>query len=279
VQDAPRSASHLFAPGNVADGKFSYAGTSARQRHSVAIVYWNNPAEHFERVPEVVVDDALVAKLGIREIELSPLGVTSRGQANRVGRWLLYSEANESQTVSFRTSFEGAALTLGDVFKVTDPTEAGDRLGGRIKSATASAVTLDAPVTLVAGESYTLSVMWPDAAQPLGYITEERSVSTAAGVASTLTVAPAFSQAPAAQSMWLLASNTVQPTLWRCVALDEVEAGIYEVTGSAYDPGKFAAVEQGVKLEPRPISRLRERPVPPTGLTATETVYTAGVGQ
>lgn len=275
VQDSPKPASHLFGPSNVVDGVFTYSGTSAAQRHSVAIVYWNNPAEHFERVPEVVTDDRLMAKLGVREVELSPIGVTSRAQAARVGRWLLYSEDAEGRTVSFKTAFDGAALELGDVFKVADPNEAGERMGGRIKSATTNAVTLDAVTSLASG-TYTLSVMQPDASQPLGYTVEERTVTNAAGPHGTLNVTPAFSTAPVAQGMWLLASASLQATLWRCVRVEETDAGVYEVTGVAHEPNKYAAIEQGMVLEARPISRLREQPLPPTGLTLAETVYTAG---
>jgi predicted phage tail protein len=274
TQDAPSDAAMLFTPDNVSPEGFVYASTSSSvTRHSVAIVYWNNPAEFFKRVPEVVVNDEMVAKIGIREIELNPIGVTSRGQANRIGRWALFSEDREAQTIAFKAGMEAEGVTVGQVFKVHDPHEVGERMGGRIKAATASAVTLDAPVTLVLGETYTLSCSFEDASELLGYRVEERSVTNSAGLHSTLNVSPAFSSAPQAQTIWMLASNAVLPTLWRLLTKREIKPGQYEITGVEHDPGKYALIEQGMVLETRPVSRLSERPQMPSNLQLSEVLY------
>jgi predicted phage tail protein len=272
-QDAPSSPEVLFSPANVLDGDFTYASTSANVRNSMAIVYWNNPADFFKRVPEVVVDDALVAKYGIRQIELSPVGITSRGQAARIGKWALLSEDLDAVTISFATGMEGGGVRMGRIFKVADPNEAGERLGGRIRVATTTAVTLDSPVTIAAGETYTLTVMYPDALLPLGYKTEERAVTNGAGVHSTINVTPALSQVPEAQTMWMLASNAVNPTLWRCIGVKEICSEKYEISGVAHNPSKYGAIEMGLKLENKPISRLTSVAITPTSLKFTEVLY------
>jgi predicted phage tail protein len=272
AQDAPQTPRMIFTPANVSPEGFSYASTSATQRHSQVLVYWNNPADFFARVPELVTDDDLVAKLGIITLELNAIGITSRGQAARLGRWALYSEDRETDTIAFNTGEEGAGIGVGQVFEVQDPSEAGERLGGRISVATASAVTLDAPVTLNIGETYTLTIMLADAAAPLGYTTEVRSVTTGAGIHSTLTVAPAFSQAPPVEAMWMLQSNLVKSTLWRCLGVKEESAG-YQVTGVSHDPSKYDFIENGLKLEARPVSRLSEAAVKPTNLQFAEVLY------
>src|SRR5260363_110810 len=59
------------------------------------------------------------------------------------GLWLLYAEQHETETVTFRTGLEGFSLYPGAVFKTTDPNRAGRRMGGRIRAATATEVTLD----------------------------------------------------------------------------------------------------------------------------------------
>jgi Putative phage tail protein len=275
TQDAPAPVAMQFTPANVVEGDFSYASTSSTAtRHSVAIVYWNNPAEFFRRTPEVVVNDELVAKIGIREIELSPIGITSRGQAARIGRWALYSEDREAETVAFKTGLEGAGLRIGQVFTIADPHEAGERLGGRIAASTASAVTIDAPATLNLGESYTLTVTFPDADQPLGYRTEERSVTNGAGLHSTINVSPAFSAAPDAQTIWMLASNMIAPTYWRALSVREITPTEFEITGVAHDPSKYALIENGLVLESRPTTRLSDTPLKPLGpLVFNEVLY------
>ena len=274
-QDAPSWPEMVFTPSNVIDGIFQYASTSAKQRHSMALVYWNNPEDFFKRVPEVVVDDALVAKYGIRQIEIDPIGITSRGQAYRLGKWALYSEDQETDTLQFKTGLEGGGIGIGKVFKVHDPSEAGERIGGRVQAATATAVTLDDAVTLRAGEAYTLTVMMADATAELGYKTEERSVTTPPGAHNVLTAAPGFSQTPQAQSVWVLASNMVAATLWRCLSVKEVdgEANVYAIEAVAHNPGKFASVEQNIVLEKKPISRLSLAAVAPINLSLSEVLY------
>lgn len=277
VQDAPADPVLQFAPGNVVNGHFEYQGQSGLQRHSVFIVYYNDLTQLGKRVPEVYAPDDLVARYGIRELELSPIGVSSRGQAQRLARWAAYSEEMEAEVVSFRVGAEGQIALPGQIFEIADPNEAGERLGGRVRSATTAQVTLDAPVTLQAGESYSLKCQFVDPGTPNAFMTQERAVTTAAGTTSVLNVSPAFTTAPAAQSTWLLASDAVLPTTWRCIGVAEVAgADEFELQGVAHHPGKYALIEQGIALTARPLSRLTLTPPPPTSLSYTETVYRVG---
>lgn len=272
AQDAPSDATMQFTPANAVDGVFTYSSTSLKQRHSIAMVWWNNPSDFFARVPEVVVDDEMVARIGLRELELSPIGVTSRGQAARVGRWALYSEQGEAETVAFATGLEGGGVRLGEVFQIADPSETGGRIGGRVKSGTTSVIDLDAPVVLALGETYALSLTFPDPAGGGAYVTESRAVTTAAGSTAAITVSPAFPQEPQPASIWTLASDTVYPTTWRCISVRPA-GSTYEVVGVAYNPAKYLAVEQGMVLERRPAAGLSAIALAPTDLTFGETIY------
>ena len=139
TQDAPGDPAALFTNANVVDGRFVYTTASHSKRHSQVVV-WRNSLEEFGRlVPEVVVDRALQLRYGVRSLDLSPLGVWSRGQAQRLGKWVLYSEQREGATVSFRVGLDGALVAPGRVFQVADAKEAGERLGGRVRAATAGA--------------------------------------------------------------------------------------------------------------------------------------------
>ena len=276
VQDAPSDALSLFTPANVIDGKFVYQGASERTRHSGVIVYWNNLANQGKREPELYQEPDLVARYGVRNLELSPLGTWSRGQAVRLAKWALYSEDAESEVVNFGVGSEGALVPLGRVFKITDPAVSGERLGGRIHAATSSVVTLDKPVTLMQGEAYTLTVATADPEDPFNLTHEARTVTSAQAGGMALTLATPFSTAPAAQSIWLLESTAVVATTWRCIGVREVPGeNRFEVTGVAHSPDKYLRIEQGIHLDPKPISRLKNGAVKPTNLQITESVYTA----
>lgn len=162
--------------------------------HSVFICYWNDLTKNGKRTPEVYVDDELVRKYGVREIELALIGCTSQGQAARMGRWARYSEQLEGETIQFQVGSDGAVVAPGKVFKVADPNVAGVRLGGRIVSASTTEIELDDYVTLTDGVVYTLTVVRADPSNPFKTLTEERTVSTTVYGApiKTLTVAPAF---------------------------------------------------------------------------------------
>jgi predicted phage tail protein len=277
TQDAPSDPVALFTPANVVGGRFSYQTGSDKQRHSVFIVYWNDLTQLGRRTPEVWSPDHLVARFGLKEMEVEPIGITRRGQALRLAKWMAYTEEHEGRVVAFKVGSQGALVLPGQVCQVADPSEAGERLGGRIHAATASQVTLDAPVTLLAGEVYTLTVQLPDPGDQAALITEERAVTNAAGPTSVLDLAAPYSQAPAPQAVWILQSNNIAATTWRCLSCRESDDGTeYEITALAHDPAKFAAVEQGIVLEPRQVTRLSTQVKPPTSITLTPTVYQDG---
>lgn len=282
TQDAPADPVALFTNANTVPSKpgvhFTYTGGSHSKRHSQVVVWFNSLADLGKLVPEVVVDRALQARYGIRSLELSPLGIWSRGQAQRLGKWVLYSEQREGQGVSFRVGMDGVLLAPGRVFQIADPAEAGERLGGRVRSATMAAVTLDKAVTLAPGEAYTLSVMLQDPANPARLVPEKRPVTNAAGSHQVLNVSPGFSSAPAAQVVWVLQGTSVQATSWRCLGVLEVPGtNDYEITGIRHEPEKYALIEQGITFEPASVSRIRRVPLAPASVSITEAVYGLGL--
>lgn len=264
VQDAPDDAAHLFTAANVVDGIFSYSGSSAKARHSVAQVTWNDPEDLYRQKVEYVEDVDAIARFGVIETQVSAFACTSRGQANRVGRWLLFSEQYQTEIVSFKTGIEGALIRPGQVIKVSDPARAGERRGGRIVAASTTSVTLDQTVSIDPA-THSLSVLLADGT------VEERAVQSATG--SVISLATAFSSAPQVGSLWMLQSSSIEPQLFRILSVTESEGVAYEVTALAHNPGKYDAVEFGLKLEPRSISSLNEIPDAPTGIKFVETLY------
>ena len=250
TQDAPADPVYQFAPSNVVDGEFAYQGSAAKARHTVALVTWNDPEDFYRQKVEYVEDAAGIARYGIVQSEVVALGCTSRGQAHRVGKWLLYSEQSESEIVTFRTGLEGAVMRPGDVIKVADPVRGGMRLGGRIAAASASTVTLDQD--LPADLPWRLSVILPTGA------VEERLVGPISGRALTVTIP--FSAVPQAGAIWVLSSTIIEPQLFRVVAVAERDPGVHEVTALAHNPSKFDAIEKGLALQPRSITVLSDMP-------------------
>ncbi len=132
VQDSPEPSFWHFTIANVKDGLFTYASTARTTQHSVCYVRWNDPLDNFKPKMEYVEDVDSILKFGYREIELSAFGCTSRGQAHRLGKWLLFTERIETETVTFQTGMEGIPLRPGLVIDVSDNNRSGVFFGGRI---------------------------------------------------------------------------------------------------------------------------------------------------
>ena len=131
VQDKYKDPVYQFNNSNVLEGNFTYSSSSKTARHSVAIVRYNDKKNLFQPAIEYLEDEESVRRYGIREIETTALGATSRGQARRFAKWILSSEAQETETVSFSAGQEGAYIMPGDVIQIYDNFRTSLKYSGR----------------------------------------------------------------------------------------------------------------------------------------------------
>ena len=277
VQDKPTTASYLFNLANVGEGGFSYSGSSLKTRHSViSVSYFNMDSREVDF--EVVEDAAAIAKFGVILKTVKAYACTSRNQAARLGRSILFAEQNQSETVTFTTSIDSGILVRpGSVIEINDPVRAGARRGGRVVSATTTTVTIDAEAqtTLPAlNDSPTISVILSDGTVEVGSISD---ISDTGGVLTVNSVtkpdgttASAFTSAPSTNSPYLISSTTLKTQLFKVIQVEESNELNYTITALTYVEGKFAFIEDGTALPTRTISILNEPPSPPSSLTVTE---------
>ncbi|WP_449413225.1 host specificity protein J [Pandoraea soli] len=272
MQDAPSDPIQMFTRANVIGGAFKYQGTSLKSRHTVALVTWNDPSDWYQQKIEYVQDDASVAKYGVIKAQVTAFGCTSRGQAHRVGQWLLYSEQLETETVSFRCGMDGAYVYPGAIIQTSDPNRAGKRMGGRVVSASSdlTTITLDAPFVVTPNVVMSLQVVMPD-----GTLASE-AITAVHG--SAVTLAAPLAQAPATNAVYLITEADIQPELWRVVTISEVDGNQIEVSALTHNPGKYGNIENGLALAIRPISNLSATPSMPTNLSVTVARYAIDIG-
>ncbi|CAB4180532.1 Tip attachment protein J [uncultured Caudovirales phage] len=272
VQDSPSDPVASFAPANVVDGIFEYQGSSLKTRHTVAIVVWNDPVEYYRQKREYVADTAGIALYGVRETEIVAVGCATRGQAHRVGKWLLQSERLETESVQFKVGLEGAQIRPGSVIRISDPSRTGSRMGGRVSiGSTTSTIQIDSPVTLLAGHTYTLHCLKSDGTVMSSTITNFLPSNPTAIALNT-----AYSEIPAQDTVWLLEANDAAPTQWRVLGIAEADKHLYDVFAISHYAGKYASVESDVILAVPPISSLRFMPSSPTNIVVSESLYVAG---
>ena len=264
-QDSPATASYLFNLSNVTSEGFNYSGSSLKQRHSVVSVsYFNMDTQEIDF--EVVEDATAIAKFGSIIKQVKAFACTSRGQAARLGKAILFAEQNESEIVSFSTSIDsGVVVRPSAVIAIADPVRSGLRRGGKIASVTSTTViTVDnsANTDLPTANNPVLSVIMPD-----GTI-ESKNISSVSG--ATITVSSAFSQAPNVNANWIISNDTVESQLYRVITVEEVDGINYAITALSYVNEKYAFIEDGASLPTRTVSILNELKEPPNALQAEE---------
>jgi len=263
-QDRPTDPSYLFSLANVGEGGFSYSGSSLKQRHTVINVsYFNMDSREIDY--EVVEDTSAQNKLGIIKKDVKAFACTSRGQAQRLGKAILFSEQQETEVVTFTTSIDaGAIVRPGSVISINDPVRGGERRSGRIKSATTTAITVDnvKDLSTFTGTNKKCSVILPDGS------VQTKDISSISS--NVINLSSALSQTPNVNSIWLIQSSTLEAQTYRVITVEEQDGINFAITALTYIDGKYANIEQGISLPARNISLLNEPRNPPSNLQAAE---------
>jgi predicted phage tail protein len=271
MADKPSDPQYLLGPANVLDGNFSYSGSSQKSRHTTATVAYQTYDGLGEVEFEYVEDADAVTKFGVINKDVKAFGCYSRGQAHRLGKWTLLMEQNLSETVTFAVSIDsGIVLRPGVVISIADPVKSGSRRLGRITAASTTAVTVDSvnglPTTTA--NAPTISALLPTG------LVETRAISGISG--NIFTVSNAFSEAPNAQSVFLIETNDIQANLFRVISVAEGDGGVFSCTALQYNESLYAAIESDLNLVLRDISNLSTIPDPPSSINGTEHLYQDG---
>ncbi|WP_075677753.1 phage tail protein [Stenotrophomonas sp. TD3] len=254
--DMPKDPVYTYSQANVVDGKFTYTGSGSKARHTVALVSWSDPDDFGRQKVEPVQLQEGIARYGVNQIEVTAFGCHSKSQAQRVGLHILYSENLETETVSFAVGLDALNCMPGDVIQVADAKRAGRRNSGRISAASASSVTLDVvPPSMQAGDLLRATL-------PSGK-TEARTISGVNPGTRVVTVSAPWSAVPVAQSIWATESTDLVLQQFRVISITEEDGLTYRITALQHRPDKFAAIDDGTRLEPPPISIVPPSVQPP----------------
>lgn len=254
--DMPKDPGPTYSQANVIDGRFHYEGSGRRTRHTVALVSYTDPDDFGRQKVEPVQLKEGIARYGVNQTDVTAIGCHSRAQAQRVGNHILYTENLETETVSFAVGLDALNCMPGDVIQVADPNRAGRRNAGRIRAAGASSLTLDlVPETMAVGD--TLRATLPNGR------TEGRTINGVDAATGVVTVSAPWSEVPVPQSMWATESSDLVLQLFRVIAITEGEELTYNITALKHVPGKYAAIDDGTRLELPPISIIPPSVQPP----------------
>ena len=249
--DLPKDPIYTFSRANVVDGEFSYTGTRARDRHTIAKVAWDNPEQKFKTEYEFVRDEAAIAKYGVKVLDLSIVGCTAQGQAQRAGLWALKSEQLETRTVTFKTGLDGFIPTVGSIINVSDEVLAGRANGGRVSAVSANllTVTLDRDVVVSVGDTLIVNADNGKA--------QRRIVSSVNGRAVNVSVA--FSGV-SSQNVWAVDSSDLKTMRFRVLSIKQDDV-TFTITALQHEPQKYDAIDYGAIVHDT-TGGIRPAPIP-----------------
>lgn len=130
--DIKKLTSYVFTNSNVKDGIFNYTSSNLESSFSVAKVSYLDKYDNFKDKIVYVEDSELIRKYGLIEKEILGFGITSKFQAERIGKWFISTGKLESQTVSFRSGIESNLIKIGDIIRIADNLKNSNVLFGKV---------------------------------------------------------------------------------------------------------------------------------------------------
>ncbi|MGL6333174.1 host specificity protein J [Proteus mirabilis] len=243
-QDRPSDPVWTYTNSNVIDGKFKYTSTAKSARHNAIEISWINPSNGWSEEREFIQDDDLIQRFGgVNVKKVTAFGCTSRGQAHRVGKWILQTEKLEKDSVTFSTGREGINCISGDIIEVADDSFAGVKVGGRVLSVNGSTITIDAPIDWEYDDKGTFSFLGSSG----GF--EKVDIQSIDGDIVTLREIP---NGLKQYGVFSISKSTLTTRLFRVITISEDKDGIYLYNCIQHEPQKERIVDNGVDFTGNP---------------------------
>lgn len=243
LADMPRDVDFTYTHANVVDGKFVYSSSTTKSRYTNALVSWSDPANGYADAMEPVFEQALVARYGFNQLEITAIGCTRQSEANRKGRWGILTN-NKDRVVTFDVGLDGNIPQPGYIIAVSDRNLSGRDLGGRLSAVNGRVLKLDRVPSAKAGDRIMVNL-------PSG-ITQSRTIQSLSG--EMVTVTTAFSELPQAEAIWVIESDELYAQQYRVISVTDNNDGTYTITGANHDPDKYARIDTGAVIDQRPVS-------------------------
>lgn len=243
LADMPRDVDYSYTRANVVGGRFTYSSSTTKTRYTTALVSWSDPGNAYADAMEPVFEQALVARYGFNQLEMTAIGCTRQSEANRKGRWGILTN-NKDRVVSFDVGLDGNIPQPGYIIAVADELLSGKVMGGRISAVNGRVIKLDRVADAAAGDRLILNL-------PSG-ASQSRTIQAVNG--ESVTVTTAYSETPQAEAVWVVESNELYAQQFRVVSVADNDDGTFTITGAWHDPDKYARIDTGAIIDQRPVS-------------------------
>ena len=242
LADMPRDVDYSYTLANIV-GKPRYSSSTTKTRYTTALVSWSDPGNAYADAMEQVFEQALVARYGFNQLEMTAIGCTRQSEANRKGRWGILTN-NKDRVISFDVGLDGNIPQPGYIIAVADELLSGKVMGGRISDVNGRVIKLDRVADAAAGDRLILNL-------PSG-ASQSRTIQAVNG--ESVTVTTAYSETPEAEAVWVVQSDELYAQQYRVVSVSDNDDGTFSITGAWHDPDKYARIDTGAIIDQRPVS-------------------------
>ncbi|HGG9151396.1 TPA: phage tail protein [Enterobacter cloacae] len=243
LADMPRDVDYSYTRANVVGGRFTYSSSTTKSRYTTALVSWSDPGNAYADAMEPVFEQALVARYGFNQLEMTAIGCTRQSEANRKGRWGILTN-NKDRVVSFDVGLDGNIPQPGYIIAVADELLSGKVMGGRISAVNGRVIKLDRVADAAPGDRLILNL-------PSG-ASQSRTIQAVNG--ESVTVTTAYSETPQAEAVWVVESDELYAQQYRVVSVSDNNDGTFSITAAWHDPDKYARIDTGAIIDQRPVS-------------------------
>lgn len=253
--DKPSDPVMLFTNANISSEGFIYSTIPQTNRVTAATVDYLDERDNYIQKTEYVEDEAGIREHGYRHVKIAGIGITRKGEANRLAMNKIMSNKIETEIISFTVGLHGGYLRIGDVIEVMDNNKVSQHSGGRVISRISdSIIEVDIPTDAITGatkiyiQNYaesTESTESDDGNRPSQY--SEYNITAMNDF--QITVAESLHESIKSSYVWMVKdyndinNDTVKSSQYKIKEIVESNDSQYKITALLYDAKKYSYVD------------------------------------
>lgn len=274
------SYSQLFTAGNVSAGSWELSYRSPALRANVVQVQFVNEETGYEPDSIERIDQAaLDAGNAVRKTQVFLHGVTHPGRAATAAQFLLNTERDIGETLSFEAAVDAVAVEPGDVIAFAHDGALVGNVSGRLLDGSIDKVSLDRAVTLVGSDRILIRTHGTGVD-----VFQERTIATpGAGTYpkhTQLTVTPDWNSGDVAArgNPFALGVSGSVTRQYRVISASLTQGLLRRLSCVEYAPSIYSDDPGTVETFTDELPWTTRIPAPPTGLTLVERQVSLGDG-
>ena len=254
--DKPSDPVMLLTNANVSQAGFAYSTIPQTNRITAVTVDYIDERDNYMQKTEYIEESEGIKKYGYSHQKIAGIGITRKGEANRLAMSKLMNQKMETEVIEFTIGLHGGYLRIGDVIEVMDNKKISQQAGGRIMSrVNDSTIEIDIPVDAISNAtkiyiqkfaSSSQSSESSEANRPSQF--SEHTISSTNGF--EVTVDGSLDESVQSSYVWMVKDynddngDPIKSKQYRIKEISESEASKYKITALLYNPEKYKYIDQ-----------------------------------